>query len=185
MSGIARWAMATLLALTASIAVLAPAAAQVDCRNGKYCPQGNACLKDGLCGVTVETPPGSTKTSTGSWCEPGFREHQYRPGSCVPSSYSDCTNGAICPPGTTCSNTGTCTGGGAASGPECGTGRCGEGRICASGNRCMNPVYYQDCGGSTICSKNKACGQDGGCATVGIGRTEQIPYNRRNQNSLQ
>jgi hypothetical protein len=52
----------------------------------------------------------------------------------------------------------------------------------------MNPVYFQDCGGGTICSKNKACAEDGGCAIVGIGRTQQIPFSgggRRNQNSTQ
>jgi hypothetical protein len=179
--------MATLVALIAAAVLETSALAQVDCRNGKYCPKGNICLKDDMCGERVGMPPGSTPTSTGSWCEPGFREHKYRPGSCVPIGYSDCTTGGICPPGSTCTNTGNCTGGNPRTGPVCGGGRCEEGRICSSAGRCMNTTYYQDCGGGVICSKNKACSLDGHCATVGIGRTAQIPYNQpsRIQNKLQ
>jgi hypothetical protein len=94
-------------------------------------------------------------------------------------TYSDCTNGSICPPGTRCSTVGdSCEGSGTPTGPQCGAFRCEAGRICSSSGRCMNTAYFQDCGGGTICSKNKACGQDGGCAIVGVGRTRQIPYRR-------
>lgn len=176
MSGLARLAMAALLVAIASLSFVETARARVDCGNGHYCPPGNACLKDGLCGVTVEAPPGSFRTKTGTWCEPGFREHRFKPGACVPVSYSDCRNGTICPAGTTCNDAdGSCDGGGTPTGPMCGNFRCEEGRICSSSGRCMNTTYFQDCGGGTICSKNKACAQGGGCAIVGIGRTQQIP----------
>jgi hypothetical protein len=171
--------MAMLVMLAASIVLMTDAIAQVDCRNGKYCPAGNVCLKGDVCGEAVEAPPGSIRTASGAWCEPGFREHKHNPGSCVPSSYSDCPNGRICPPGTTCGAGGGCTGGRPATGPECGGRRCEEGRICSSAGGCMNPTYYQDCGGGTICSKNKACAQDGGCAIVGIARTPQIPFGKQ------
>jgi len=188
MSGLTRSLMVALMTLMASISLAVPALAEVNCNNGNYCPDGNACLKGGQCGVMVEAPPGSFKTSSGIWCEPGFREHKYKPGSCSPISYSDCRNGSICPAGSTCNDDkGTCDGGGPATGPQCGNFRCEEGRVCSSSGRCMNPVYFQDCGGGTICSKNKACAEDGGCAIVGIGRTQQIPYSgggRRN-NSIQ
>ncbi|MGE0420679.1 MAG: hypothetical protein AB7O88_00365 [Reyranellaceae bacterium] len=165
------------MALIVSVSFTEGALARVDCRNGKYCPDGNICLKDGLCGEKVDVPPGSVKFPSGTWCEPGFREHQYKPGACVPIGYSDCRNGAICPPGSRCNeDQNTCDGGGPATGPQCGKYRCEEGRICSSSGRCMNTTYYQDCGGGTICSKNKACALDGGCAIVGIGRTQQISY---------
>ena len=182
MSAIARWTVTTLLALIVSMSFTETSLARVDCRNGKYCPDGNVCLKDGLCGVRVEAPPGSFRTQSGTWCEPGFREHKYKPGSCVPLAYSDCRNGSICPPGSYCNETkNTCDGGGPPKGPMCGNYRCEEGRICSSSGRCMNTTYYQDCGGGTICSKNKACALNGGCAIVGIGRTEQISYSDSNK----
>lgn len=179
MSGLARLTMVVVMTLLASITLSAPALSQVDCRNGSYCPAGNECLKGGLCGVTVDAPPGSVRTTSGTWCEPGFREHQYKPGACSPNSYSDCRTGSICPAGTRCNDAqGTCDGGGDPKGPMCGDFRCEEGRICSSSGRCMNTTYFQDCGGGTICSKNKACGQDGGCAIVGIARTPQIPFKK-------
>lgn len=186
MSATIRWATTALVAFIGAMLLSTYAAAQVDCRNGKYCPKGHVCLKGDVCGERVATPPGSTRTSTGGWCEPGFREHKYRAGSCVPIGYSDCTTG-ICPPGSTCTNTGSCRGGRPRTGPVCGGGRCEEGRICSSSGRCMNTTYYQDCGGGVICSKNKACSLDGRCATVGIGRTAQIPFgaSQRIQNRLQ
>ena len=187
MSGIARSAMTAVMALVVAIVFFATSAlAEVNCGNGNYCPDGNACLKGGQCGVTVEAPPGSIRTSSGTWCEPGFREHQFKPGACSPVTYSDCRNGTICPPGSTCNDTQqSCDGGGEPKGPQCGNFRCEAGRICSSSGRCMNTTYFQDCGGGTICSKNKACSEDGGCAIVGIGRTNQVPYNRgRNQNQL-
>jgi len=184
MSVLVRWTMAALVALVASISVAESGHARVDCGNGKYCPDGNACLKDGQCGVLVDAPPGSFKTQSGTWCEPGFREHKFKPGACVPQSYSDCRNGTICPPGTSCNDTaGSCDGGGAPKGPVCGNFRCEEGRVCSSAGRCMNTTYFQDCGNGTICSKNKACAMDGGCAIVGIGRTEQIAYSNKKDNS--
>lgn len=175
MSTLARWTIATLAALMTVVVLMAPAVARVDCGNGKFCPPGNACLKGDLCGEIVEAPPGSFRTKSGTWCEPGFREHQHKPGACVPLSYSDCSNGTICPPGSRCNDaTNSCDGGATPTGPMCGNFRCEEGRICSSAGRCMNTTYFQDCGGGTICSKNKACAQDGGCAIVGIGRTRQI-----------
>lgn len=185
MSVLARWMATTLLVLVASISFVSTASARVDCGNGKYCPPGNACLKDDQCGVIVEAPPGSFKTQSGTWCEPGYREHRYKPGACMPTGYSDCRNGTICPAGTTCNDTaGSCDGGGAPKGPVCGNFRCEEGRICSSAGRCMNTAYFQDCGGGIICSKNKACGMDGGCAIVGIGRTQQMSdANTKKQNS--
>lgn len=183
MSGVVRWTMATAVTLVASLILMTVASAQVDCRNGKYCPAGNVCLKGDVCGEAVEAPPGSIRTASGAWCEPGFREHKHNPGSCVPSSYADCPNGRICPPGTTCAAGGGCTGGAPATGPECAGRRCEEGRICSSAGGCMNPTYFQDCGSGTICSKNKACAQDGGCAIVGIARTPQIAYGKQ-QNLL-
>ena len=171
------------LALMAMVLLASPASAQsagaVSCGNGYYCPAGNSCLQGGLCGPNVNASPGSTRTSTGGWCDPGFREHRYRPGACLPNSYSDCTNGLICPPGTQCSADGSeCTGGPAATGPMCGANQCAAGRICSSTGSCMNPDYFQDCGNGTICSKSKACGYPDGCAIVGPQRTRQQPVNR-------
>ena len=179
MSSLARLAIVALLGLLVATGWTVPASAVVDCGNVAFCPDGNACLKGGSCGVLVEAPPGSKRTASGTWCEPGFREHQYRPGACSPLTYADCTNGSICPPGTRCSADGdTCEGGGTPTGPQCGNFRCEAGRICSSAGRCMNTAYFQDCGGGTICSKNKACAQDGGCAIVGAGRTRQVPHKR-------
>jgi hypothetical protein len=48
MSGLTRLAIAALTGLLASMTWSAPAGAEVDCRNGYYCPAGNACLKGGL-----------------------------------------------------------------------------------------------------------------------------------------
>jgi hypothetical protein len=149
----------------------------VDCRNGHYCPPNNACLVGGMCGEMVDQVPGSVRTSGGKWCDPGFRENRYKPDSCVPGSYIECQNGAICPGGSRCGNDGTCIGGPPATGPVCGGRRCAAGRVCSSQGGCMNPEYFHDCGNGTICSKSAACEYPRGCVLVSKERTRQIPRN--------
>ena len=176
MIAIARWTMAALVALIVSMSFTEGALARVDCRNGKNCPDGNICLKDGLCGVRSRRRRAASGHSRAHGASRASRA-QVKPGSCVPIGYSDCRNGSICPPGSRCNEEkNTCDGGGPPTGPMCGDYRCEAGRICSSSGRCMNTTYFQDCGGGTICSKNKACALNGGCAIVGIGRTEQISY---------
>jgi hypothetical protein len=148
-----------------------------DCGNGFYCPSGQACLVSGLCGRVVDRLPGSTRTSTGEWCEPGLREHTYKRGTCIPRDYVDCPSLLSCPPGYRCPGSGetACQGGPPATGPMCGAGQCAQGRICASGGHCMNPQYFQDCGNGTICSKQSACEVNpNGCVLVAPNRTKQI-----------
>ncbi len=166
-----------LLATMLAMLWLSPAGAQqrVDCGNGHYCPADNACLVGGLCGVMVDHPPGSTRTSTGEWCEPGMRESKVRPGGCIPNDYLDCRSGA-CPPGSTCGADGGCVGGPSADGPVCGGRQCLAGRVCSSKGTCMNPAFTQDCGNGTLCTKHSACEHPSGCVFVGQGRTRQIPY---------
>jgi hypothetical protein len=166
--------LATLLLLAA------PASAQsrVDCGNGYNCPADHACLLGGQCGRLVDAVPGSVRTSTGTWCDPGFREGTVRRGTCIPGSYSECASGMICPSGAQCSAEGRCTGGPAATGPKCGDARCAEGRICSSRGTCMNTAYFQDCGNGTICSKAAACEFPKGCALVAPERVRQ-QANRR------
>ena len=148
---------------------------EVDCGNGYYCPRGNACLLGGLCAPELKEVPGAVRTSTGDWCDPGFVEHKYKPGSCVAGTYAQCTSGLSCPPGSTCSTDGaTCEGGPRAAGPMCGANRCMQGRVCSSTGSCMNPEYFQDCGNGTICSKSAACEYPKGCVYVGPERTQQI-----------
>ena len=111
---VCRDVMTLLAALLAGLLLAAaPAAAQnsvTDCGDGYHCPAGHACLLGGQCGRLVDAVPGSVRTSTGQWCDPGFREATVRPGSCMPGSYTECTNGLICPSGTQCSEDGQCTG---------------------------------------------------------------------------
>jgi hypothetical protein len=164
-----------LAAVFASVFFTLPAAAQsVDCGNGAYCPAGHACLVGGTCGLLIDAPRGSIKTSTGGFCEPGYVEHRHRPGSCVPTSYQQCTNGFACPPGSTCTADGQCEGL-EASGPVCGGNRCLTGRICSSKNTCINPELVQDCGtGISLCTKAAACQEPSGCVYVAPERTPQI-----------
>lgn len=147
-----------------------------DCGNGFYCPAGHACLLNGLCGREVAHLPGSTRTSTGEWCEPGLREHKVKRGMCIPRDYIDCPTGNSCPPGYTCSKDGgPCEGGPPATGPMCGAGQCAQGRICASSGSCMNTAYFQDCGNGKTCSKQAACEiNPNGCVLVAPQRTKQI-----------
>jgi hypothetical protein len=154
-----------------------PASAQrVDCGNGKWCPKGNACLLDGMCGRQIDRPPGAVTLSNGGFCDPGHHENRYRPGSCTPPGYVDCPSGLICPPQYQCSADGLrCEGGPPATGPMCGGGQCAEGRICASTGRCMNPAIFKDCGNGTICSIHAACETPKGCAYVAPERTRQQP----------
>ena len=156
---------------------LSPASAQqrVDCGNGAYCPANNACLLGGLCGVMIDRPAGSTRTSTGEWCEPGMRESRMRPGDCIPSDYVDCASGA-CPSGSMCSPDGDCAGGPPATGPVCGSWRCLAGGVCSSKGTCMNLAFAQDCGNGTLCTKHSACAYPRGCVFVSEGRTRQISY---------
>ena len=174
--------MTLLAALLAGLLLAAaPAAAQnsvTDCGDGYHCPTGHACLLGGQCGRLVDAVPGSVRTSTGQWCDPGFREATVRPGSCMPGSYTECTNGLICPSGTQCSEDGQCTGGPAPTGPMCGNARCAEGRICSSRGTCMNTAYFQDCGNGTICSKAASCEFPKGCVLVAPERVRQ-QANRR------
>lgn len=179
---VCRDVMALLAALLAGLLLAAaPAAAQnsvTDCGDGYHCPAGHACLLGGQCGRLVDAVPGSVRTSTGHWCDPGFRESTVRRGSCMPGSYSECANGTICPSGTQCSADGHCTGGPAATGPVCGSARCAEGRICSSRGTCMNTAYFQDCGNGTICSKAASCEFPKGCVLVAPERVRQ-QANRR------
>lgn len=174
--------MALLAVLLAGLLLLvAPASAQgrvTDCGNGYHCPAGHACLLGGLCGQAIEAAPGSVRTSTGSWCDPGFRESTVRRGTCMPGSYTECASGLICPPGTQCSTDGQCSGGPPPTGPMCGNARCAEGRICSSRGTCMNTAYFQDCGNGTICSKTAACEFPKGCVSVAPQRTRQIQNTR-------
>lgn len=150
------------------------AAQIVDCGNGSTCPAGHACLVGGTCGFLIDVPRGSSKTSTGGYCEPGYVEHRYAPGVCAPTSYEQCKSGAACPPGSACTERGQCEGL-EASGPSCGGERCLEGRICSSKNTCINPDLVQDCGnGKTICTKAAACQEPSGCVHVAPERTPQI-----------
>jgi len=160
----------------------ATASAQVDCRNGNYCPAGNACLKNGLCAVRTEAPPGGPRMSNGVACEPGWRENNMRPGECIPATYVECSNRQMCGPGHTCEADGT---GHTCKGPtptvSCPSGiKCPTGRVCGStGTYCVNPTFHQDCGDGIVCSKSQACTVDGSyCAWVGTGRTRQVPYRR-------
>jgi hypothetical protein len=163
----------TLLCWSALLAV--PALAQnVSCGNGYYCPPLNACLLNGLCGRLVDRLPGSSKTSTGEWCEPGLREHQYEKGRCTPTSYVDCPSGNSCPPGYTCGSDGKCQGGPPAMGPMCGGGQCAQGRVCSSNNTCMNPDFMKDCGNGQLCSKHATCEYPKGCALVAPQHTKQF-----------
>jgi hypothetical protein len=145
----------------------------VDCGNGNYCPAGHACLIGGTCGYLIDVPRGATRTSNGGFCEPGYVEHQYRPGTCAPTSYQQCKSGMSCPPGTTCTDDGRCEGL-EADGPVCGTSRCLAGRMCSSKNTCFNPDLLQDCGnGKTLCTKAAACQEPSGCVYVAPERTPQ------------
>jgi len=146
----------------------------VDCGNGFYCPRGNACLVGGLCGPEVDRPPGSVRISDGTYCDPGFREHKHRPGTCVPGSYADCADGLMCSPGSSCAPGGGCQGGAPRTGPMCKDTQCEAGRICASTGRCINPQYFQDCGNGTICSNASACEHPKGCVFASSKRTKQI-----------
>jgi hypothetical protein len=145
-----------------------------DCGNGYYCPAGNACLVGGLCGPEVDRAPGSVRISDGTYCDPGFREHRYRPGTCVPGSYSDCADGLMCSPGSSCAPGGGCEGGAPRTGPMCGDTRCELGRICSSTGRCINTQYFHDCGNGTICSNSAACEHPRGCVFVSSSRTKQF-----------
>lgn len=148
----------------------------VDCGNGNYCPAGHACLMGGTCGFLIDVPRGASKTSTGGFCEPGYVEHQYRPGTCAPTSYQQCKSGMSCPPGTTCTEDGRCEGL-EADGPSCGASRCLSGRMCSSRNTCFNPDLLQDCGnGKTLCTKAAACQEPSGCVYVA---PERIPQRKR------
>jgi hypothetical protein len=166
----------TLLCWSALLAV--PAVAQnVACGNGAYCPPGNACLQGGLCGRYIDVVPGSLKMSNGKYCGPGFHEHKYRPGNCVPPGNIDCPNGSTCPPpNAVCRSDGACDGGPPATGPICKAGNppCFEGRVCSSGGTCMNPAIAQDCGNGLLCPKTDACGFPTGCAIVAPERTKQF-----------
>lgn len=155
----------------------APAWAQngsVSCGNGFRCPAGNACLQDGWCAVLVDSVPGSTRTSTGAWCSPGFRESTVRKGFCVPSDAVECANGLTCPADAQCTSDGGCEGGPPATGPVCGGATCMEGRICSSRNTCMDPRLLQDCGNGTICSRYAACEVPSGCVFVSPDKTRQF-----------
>lgn len=158
-----------------AIPISAQPAGSVDCGNGNYCPRGNVCLVGGLCARAADKPAGAVASSTGDWCDPGFREHKFRPGACIPDSYSECRNGLACAPGMRCNTSGGCDGGPPATGPTCGGVRCMAGRICSSRNTCLNTEYYQDCGNGSICTKAAACEQPKGCVYVEPGRTRQIP----------
>jgi len=144
--------------------------AQENCGNGNSCPSGYACLKGGLCGRLASVPPGSVQLPNGLWCEPGFRKHAYAD-KCSPNDYTDCTDGMICPRGATCRPEGGCDGV-RLTGPQCGDTQCSEGRICSSGG-CINPTYFKDCGGGTICTHASACGEPSGCVVVSAERIRQ------------
>jgi len=173
-ASLARIAASIAAALLLAAQVLAQPSGAVDCGNGHYCPAGNACLVGGMCAREVNEAPGSIRTSTGTWCDPGFRETKYPPGKCMPDSYTECTNGSICAEGTTCKPDGTCAGGPPATGPMCGSNRCAAGRICASTGRCMNTQYFHDCGNGTVCSRSAACEHPKGCVFVAPERTPQV-----------
>jgi hypothetical protein len=149
--------------------------AQEDCGNGKTCPKGYACVKGGVCGPLMEAAPGSVRLPDGSWCEPGFRKHAYV-NKCSPNDYTDCSDGMVCPRGATCRPGGGCDGV-RLTGPMCGNSQCSEGRICSSAG-CINPTYFKDCGGGTICTHASACAEPSGCAIVGPQRIPQQPARR-------
>jgi S1-C subfamily serine protease len=155
----------------------------VDCGNGMYCPSGNACLQGGQCAPKIGVIPGSTRTSTGSYCAPGLRENRFYPGACLPHDSQECAgldpNGRryTCPAGTRCSsnNTGCVAGDRPFSGPTCGTVRCVDSRrICASSGQCMDTAYFQDCGNGVICSRSAACAFPSGCVAVSTLRSQQV-----------
>lgn len=145
-----------------------------DCGNGFYCPPGNACLVGGLCAREIDRVAGSTRTSTGQYCDPGLREHTYKKGECVVASNIDCPDFS-CAPGYRCPAAGEagCQGP-SPTGPVCGASRCVEGRICNSNGLCMNPKYQQDCHNGTVCSIHAACEYPRGCVAVAPGRSKQI-----------
>lgn len=161
----------------AALVLLAgPAAAQrVDCNNGNWCPEGNACLIGGMCAERSSTmPPGSTRLPNGNWCMPGERQNKYAPDKCVEVSANECHDGGTCPAGTQCGAAGDCVGGPAPTGPMCGQFRCSAGDICAqSVGYCINPQRSVDCGNGIICSVHAACTQNRGCAIVTGQRTRQ------------
>ena len=167
-----------LLTLLAAFFLWAPPAfaQRVDCGNGSWCPAGNACLLNGQCGRIVDVLPGSVRMANSFYCDPGFHEHRYRPGSCVPPGYVDCPSGLICPPpNAQCGAEGKCEGGPPVTGPMCGSAQCAEGRICSSAGSCMNTAIFQDCGNGSICSRHAACQFPKGCVAVAPERTRQQP----------
>ena len=165
-------------ALLLATQIVAQPAGAIDCGNGFYCPRDNACLMGGLCGRLVDAVPGAVKTSAGTWCDPGFRESTFKPGGCVPGSYTECSATVMCAPGDTCGTDGDCHAATTPTGPTCGKLKCHAGRICASTGRCMNTAYFQDCKNGTICSKHAGCEYPSGCVLVGPQRTKQIKKNR-------
>ncbi len=139
LSRIAAYIVASIAAaMLLATQIVAQSSGTVDCGNGFYCPKDNACLVGGLCGRLVDAVPGAVRTSTGTWCDPGFRESKFKPGGCVPGSYTECSATVMCAPGDTCGTDGDCHAGATPKGPTCGKLRCHEGRICASTGRCMN-----------------------------------------------
>ena len=146
--------------------------AQVDCGNGNYCREGNVCLLNGQCAPEIGAPQGSVRISTGQYCDPGYSEHRYKAGVCVPPGHSPCENGMICPPGTRC-NQGSCDGGNS-DGPQCGNRRCMAGRLCGSTGSCYNPSIIQDCGTGDYCTLAATCTAPRGCAYVSPERSPQL-----------
>jgi hypothetical protein len=173
----------TLVRFLATLAALLlwalPAAAQrVDCGNGNWCPEGNACLTGGMCAERTSTmPPGSTRLASGNYGMPGERQNRFAADKCIDIDAVECHDGGTCPAGMQCGAGGDCTGGAPPTGPMCGQFRCSAGDICAqSVGHCINPQRSMDCGNGVICSAYAACTQARGCAIVTGQRTRQRPH---------
>lgn len=155
-----------------------PASAQrVDCGNGHWCRERNACLVGGMCAERASMPSGSPRLPNGKWCMPGERQNRLFPDLCVDATEVECRDGGTCPAGYQCGPAGGCVGGPPHTGPMCGGQQCRGGDACAESlGLCINPKQSVDCGNGIICSIHAACTENRSCAMVTGQRTRQRPY---------
>jgi hypothetical protein len=161
------------ITLTSAFFSLPANAQDVDCGNGNVCRAGTVCVKNDQCAREISAPVGAVKISTGGFCDPGYTEHKFKKGRCVPPGYNACESGTTCAPGSTCNAEGACSGGNT-DGPDCGGRNCAGGRLCGTNNTCFYPAILQDCGTGSFCANATTCTFPRGCAYVSTERTPQI-----------